>query len=81
MSPELQQSLQGVRTQYRAMFKRMAYEGHRWHLHSVPGTDRYCLLRDDAKMDVHLPIAVHNAHAMTEQQLVDKAGQHARGQP
>ena len=80
MSPELQLSMLCVRTQFRTMFKRMAYEGHRWHLHSVPGTDRYCLLRDDAKMDVKLPIAVHNVHALTEQRVVDMAIQHARGE-
>lgn len=75
----LQPILNGVRTQYRAMFKRMAFDGHAWNLHSIPGTDRYCLLRDDAVMDVPMPVAIRNVHAMTESALIVQAERHARG--
>lgn len=64
----MQQILDSARNQYRAFFKRMAFEGHAWHFYRTLGTDQFLLMRDDAKFDrpeCHA-LAVRNVHTMGE---------------
>jgi hypothetical protein len=51
------------------MFKSMAASGVAWHLHR--GTHNVVLLREDAQMDVPLPVIVPNVHAMAEQTMIN----------
>lgn len=62
--------LAGLRTQYRAMFQSMAVGG-RWHVHR--GSAGLVLLRDDATLDVDLPIILRDVQAMCEQTMIDRA--------
>ena len=68
----MQKIFDSVRNQYRAFYRRMAFEGMAWHLHHTPGTDQYSIFRRDAKFDVELPIVIHNVHCMTETTLLLK---------
>lgn len=69
-----------IRTQYRACYKRMAFDGMRWNLHCVPGTDRFTIFREDAEFNgANLPLAVRDIHAMTEQTLINKVHAIIRG--
>ena len=60
---------QSARGQYRAMFREMAASGVAWHLHR--GTHNVVLLREDAALDVPLPIILHNVHCMAEQTMIN----------
>jgi hypothetical protein len=64
-----EKAIASARTQYRAMFKSMAASGVAWHLHR--GTHNVVLLREDAQMDVPLPVIVPNVHAMAEQTMIN----------
>lgn len=57
-------SLLAVRRQYTQFSPRMASEGHAWHLHHLPATEQFTLLRSDALLDTHLPIAVSNVEQL-----------------
>lgn len=58
-----------ARTQYRAMFKAMAASRTPWDIHK--GASGAVLLMRGAPMDVALPVLVKNAHAMSEQTMVN----------
>ena len=62
-------AIASARQGYRACFKRMATEGHSWHLYRT-GSGA-ALYRDDAVFDVPLPIVVRNVHAMSEQTMIN----------
>ena len=62
--------LEGARIQYRGLFRRMAADGMRWNLHN--GSASVVLLREDATMDVPLPIILRDVQAMSEQTMVNR---------
>lgn len=64
----LSQILSGVRGQFNAFYRDMSLGGE-WNLYRVPGTDRFVLLRSDARMDVPLELAIGNVQAMTADRL------------
>lgn len=64
-----EKAISSARGQYRAFFREMAASGVRWNVHL--GTHNVVLLREDAHMDVQLPMLVHDVHAMSEQTMVN----------
>lgn len=62
--------LQGLRTQFRTLYRQMACGGQ-WNVHR--GTAGFVLLIDGAHMDVPLPIVLRNVQAMTEETLINRA--------
>lgn len=67
--PSEAQAIASARTQYRAMFRSMAASSVHWHLYG--GSASVVLLREDAQMDVLLPIIVRHINAMSEQTMVN----------
>lgn len=66
------QMIDSARGQYRAFFKSMA-AGGRWHLYRFPGTDRVCLMREDAAWDVPVPpVLVPDVQGMAEASMVQR---------
>jgi hypothetical protein len=59
-----------ARTQYRGLFRRMAAECMSWNLHN--GINTVVLLREDALMDVPLPIILRDVQAMSEQTMINR---------
>lgn len=61
--------ISGLRTQFRTMFRTMAVGG-RWHVHR--GSAGLVLLAEGARMDVPLPIILHDVQAMTEDRMASR---------
>lgn len=64
------QATQSARIQYRAVFKSMAVSGMRWNFHK--GSANVVLLREDATLDVPLPIILSDVQAMSEETMINK---------
>lgn len=69
----MEKTLKSISTQFRACYRRMACEGKRWNLHTVPGTGRFSIFREDAELNGHdLPIVIRDLQAMTESRLIER---------
>lgn len=62
--------LASARTQYRTMFKSMAFSGVNWNFHI--GSAGPVLLQHGAKMDVPLPVLLTNIQAMQEETMINR---------
>lgn len=60
------QAIDGFRTQFRGLFRRMAAEGGRWHVWGYSGG--YVLLIEGAPMDAPLELVLRDVQGLTEDQ-------------
>lgn len=60
-------AIQGARNQFRGLFRTMAAEGGRWHVHA--GSSGYVLAREGCEGLPDLPVVVPDVQAMTEDRM------------